>query len=69
MRRRLKPVPPDIYRHSLQALVPSLTRLMDQGCWTDTEFDVLCHTASLFETVRPYVGEIPLGPLPEGSRG
>jgi hypothetical protein len=39
---------------------------MDQGLWSDVEFDVLCHSASLFETVRPYVGDIALGPLPKG---
>jgi hypothetical protein len=69
MRPRMKAVPPQLLRQSLQSLVPTLTRLSDKGHWSDAEFDLLCRTASLFETVRPYIGEIPLGPLPKGSRG
>ena len=69
MRQPLKPVPPQLLRQSLLSMVPALTRLADKEHWSEEEFALLCHTASLFVTLRPYVGDIPLGPLPKGSRG
>lgn len=65
----MKPVPASLVADALHALVPTITRLVDQSQFTEVEFQILCWFSQRSEMLRPYIGPIvlPLPPLEHPS--